>query len=352
VVKSAHISDIFANDALRRQLVGWRDRMLAKTRRQGGPGVRTTAEDHDGNEIPLSIVIPTFNQCELLCRCIASVVRHAPAHTEIIVVDDGSSDQTARMAWREWPGVRLIQRTRNGGFCRAANTGISAARGGIVELLNNDAEVTEGWAEAALEAFTDPSVGSVAPLVRRLPHRRNIDSAGDIFQFHGIARKRGEGRSWKEPRWRVSTEVNSASASSAFYRRSALQAVGGFPESFGAYLDDVDLGLRLRLAGFRCLYIPQSVVFHWVGQSHRTSSRRMQQQVSANSERVFWANLSRGQLVQRALPHLGYVLTLLAYKALKSDFSPWFAGKCQALAQIPSLLRARSAAQALSESSG
>lgn len=295
----------------------------------------------------LSIVVPTYNQRDLLCRCLASVAKYAPPRTEIIVVDDRSRDRTVETVRRDWPDVRLIQRNRNGGFCRSANTGIAVARGRVVELLNNDAEVTEGWADAALAPFEDPSVGSVAPLVRQLPRRRTIDSAGDDFHFHGVARKRGEGRSWREPRWRVHAEVNSASASSAFYLRTALQAVGGFPEHFGAYLDDVDLGLRLRLAGYRCLYIPESVVFHWVGQSHPTASRRIQHQVSANSERVFWTNLPPGELARRAIPHLAYVLALLAYKALKADFSPWFAGKCQVLAEVPSLLRRRGEAQSL-----
>lgn len=298
-------------------------------------------------EPTLSIVIPTFNQCELLGRCLASVTRYAPPQTQIIVVDDCSSDGTVRTVTQNWPNVELIRRRQNGGFCRAANTGIADAKGQIVELLNNDTEVTEGWAAAALDAFADPNVGSVAPLVRRLPHRRRIDSAGDIVHFHGTAKKRGEGQSWKEPRWRQQIEVNSASASCAFYRRSALLQVGAFPETFGAYLDDVDLGLRLQLAGFRCLYVPKSVVFHWVGQSHRTNSRRMQQQVSANSERIFWANLPVYQLAGRAIPRFGYVLLLLAYKALKADFSPWFAGKCQILAELRMLIRARSAAQSL-----
>lgn len=293
------------------------------------------------NAIELSIVIPTFNGWNLLQRCLQSVLRHAPAGAEIIVVDDGSTDGTCEHVGREFPGVLLFRLNRNGGFCKAANAGIAAARGEIVELLNNDTEVTSGWTSAAVARFEDPTIGSVAPLVRQLPKRIRIDSAGDILTAYGVAKKRGEGASWMDRRWSRPTEVLSASASSAFYRRSAVIEVGGFPERFGAYLDDVDLGLRLRSAGYRCLYEPGSTVFHWVSQSHRVGSRRMLQQVSANSERMFWSNASSGQLAWQALPHFAYVLALIGYKALKGEFAPWFAGKCQTMADVAWILRRR-----------
>jgi GT2 family glycosyltransferase len=288
--------------------------------------------------VDLSIVVPNFNQSELLVRCLATVVQFAPKKSEILVVDDGSTDGSADVVSRLFPQVRLCILPRNGGFCKAANAGIHAARGRIVELLNNDTEVAAGWAEAALTAFDDPSVGSVAPMVRQLPHRSRIDSAGDVLTGYGTARKRGEGKPWRSALWAKPVEVVSASASSAFYRREAVLEVGGFPEHFGAYLDDVDLGLRLRRAGYRCIYQPESVVFHWVGQSHKMASRQMLHQVSLNSERMFWGNLTAGQIAARAIPHVAYIAAILSYKALKGEFAPWFAGKCQAAVELPSLL--------------
>jgi len=298
------------------------------------------------NGLILSIVIPTFNQWELLERCLTSVVRHAPAATEIIVVDDGSDDGTPDRVTAQFPKVRLIRHSRNRGFCAAANTGWQAAGGEIVELLNNDAEVTEGWTEEPVRCFEDPNLGAVAPLVKRLPFRRLIDSAGDEYLPYGMARKRLEGRVSSE-QWLVPCEVFSASASSAFYRREAMERVGGFPERFGAYFDDVDLGFRLRLAGYHCLFVPGSVVFHWVSQSHSHSSRRLLHQVSANSERLFWTNLPAQRLVLMAGPHLAYLLALMVYKGLKGEFGPWFSGKCSLLAEIPALLRSRQWSQSL-----
>lgn len=294
----------------------------------------------------LSIVIPTFNQCELLDRCLTSVVRHAPARAEVIVVDDGSRDGTAMHVAAKFPAVRLIRLPRNRGFCAAANAGWKAARGEIVELLNNDAEVTEGWTKEPLRCFANPKLGAVAPLVKRLPFRRLIDSAGDEYLSYGMARKRLEGRAFSEQQL-VPCEVFSASASSAFYRREAIERVGGFPERFGAYFDDVDLGFRLRLAGYHCLFVPSSVVYHWVSQSHSHSSRRLLHQVAANSERLFWINLPAQRLALMVGPHLAYLLALMVYKGLKGEFGPWFSGKCSLLAEIPSLLRSRQWSQSL-----
>lgn len=300
--------------------------------------------------VSLSIVIPTFNQRELLDRCLTSVVRYAPSGAEIIVVDDGSRDGTADHVESQYPSVRLIRHDRNQGFCAAANAGWKVARGDIVELLNNDAEVTEGWTEEPLRCFEDSKLGAVAPLVKRLPFRRLIDSAGDEYLSYGLARKRLEGRASSDQRL-VPCEVFSASASSAFYRREAMERVGGFPERFGAYFDDVDLGFRLRLAGFHCLFVPSSVVFHWVSQSHSHSSRQLLHQVAANSERLFWINLPAHRLALMVGPHLAYLLALMVYKGLKGEFGPWFSGKCSLLAEIPSLLRSRHWSQSLGKHS-
>jgi GT2 family glycosyltransferase len=271
---------------------------------------------------------------------VASVVQHAPVGSEVIVVDDASTDGTADVLRCNFPDVRLIRHHRNRGFCPAANAGWHAAQADVVELLNNDAVVTPNWYEAPLREFRDPQIGAVAPLVCRLPFRRRIDSAGDHYSSVGIARKRCEGRPFDQQPLRR-REVFSASASSAFYRRSALEQVGGFPEHYGAYFDDVDLGYRLRHAGFRCVFQPESRVFHWVSQSHSHQSRTTQFRLAANSEWLFWTHLSPLQVPLWVPLHLAYLLALLAHQGVQGNFAPWFAGKCSILADIPRLCRER-----------
>jgi hypothetical protein len=295
----------------------------------------------------LSIVIPTWNGWPLLERCLATVTAHRPAGTEIIVVDDGSTDGTAARLPAAFPDVTLVRLRRNRGFCGAANAGLRAAAGDVIELLNNDTEVTSGWCERPLALLAaDPTLGSVAPQVRRLPERGRLDSAGDHYSPIGIARKRGEGQPVGEG-FEESAEVFGASASSAFYRRTALERTGGFPEHFNAYLDDVDLACRLRLAGFGCRYEPGSVVYHWVSRTHSVKGRRVQAQVARNSERVFWTNTRPRDLALYLLPHLAYVVMQLGYRSVRGDFGPWFAGKVSILAELPELWRQRQAAQEL-----
>ena len=132
--------------------------------------------------------------------------------------------------------MRVQRLERHGGFCVAANAGIAVASRPVVELLNDDTEVCSGWADEALTAFADASIGAVAPLVLRWPGGQpgaaQIDSAGDRYSLGGVAGKHGHGQTLS-PEYLRPRFVFGASASSAFYRRTALLRVGGFPESFG-----------------------------------------------------------------------------------------------------------------------
>src|SRR4029077_3562872 len=117
--------------------------------------------------IQLSIVIPSHNRADLLRSCLNSLFRHAPAAMEMIVVDDGSWQACGSAVAREFAGVQILRSSHRQGFCAAANAGIRAARGDIVELLNDDTEVTSGSTEPALACFDDPKVAAIAPLVLR-----------------------------------------------------------------------------------------------------------------------------------------------------------------------------------------
>ena len=192
--------------------------------------------------VPLcSIVIPTYNGRALLETCLASVFRHLPAGrpwaTEVIVVDDASTDCTVNWLAAHHPQVRLVCRSANGGFCAAANDGLDAASGQFIQLLNNDTEVTPGWLEAGLAPFADPLVGSVAPLVLVRSDPSRVDSAGDAYTLGGWPTKRGHGQ--PASRWieRPLEDVFAASGSSAFYRAA------GDPSGWRLRLAD---GLVLR----------------------------------------------------------------------------------------------------------
>jgi GT2 family glycosyltransferase len=293
-----------------------------------------------GSNVPFSIVIPSHQRADLLERCLASVQHHAPAGTEVIVVDDASAGGIIARTAQGFVGIQVLRQARRRGFCAAVNTGIAAAKGDVIELLNDDTEVQAGWAEAALAWFRDDAVGAVAPLVLWGPGGQRIDSAGDRYFIGGVAGKRGHG----EPlglAHQQARPVFGASASSAFYRRAALLRIGGFPDEFGAYFEDVDVAFRLQRAGYCSMFEPASRVLHLVSASYGRPKRRLLEQQSTNEERVFWRNLPGSDLA-RALPWHVAVLAAKAWRRWQEGtLSPFVCGRLRVLGEMGELLRHR-----------
>jgi len=280
----------------------------------------------------LSIVIPTYNGLSVLRCCLASVRRYLPPNSEVIVVDDASSDGTAECLRRQYPWVRLIRFEENRGFCAAVNAGIRAARAPIVETLNNDTIVTPGWAEPALRLFRDPTVASVAPRVWCLAEEGVLDSTGLSYHLSGYGRNRGCRRRCTR-RYTRRREVFGATASAAFYRRDAVLDVGGFPEEFVAYYDDVDLAFRLRWAGYRCVYEPQSEVVHWGSFSHNLRTEAIARRYALNEERTFWMNLPTHLLPLATPLHVLYLIARTALMFYRGVGMAYLRGKVDAVRQ-------------------
>ena len=225
--------------------------------------------------------------------------------------------------WHDaYPDVRVVKLERNQGFCAAANAGIVSANGDVIQLLNNDTEVAAGWIEAGLEPFVDPTVGAVAPVgfgsVRARPSRfgRRL-----VHAFLAGPSKRGHGQPREGFSQRPAEEVFGASGSSAFYRASALERTGGFDPLFGSYYEDVDLSFRLRWAGYRCVFAPQSLVYHDVSSTYDHGSPALQRRMSRNAEFVFWANLSAAGLTLSILPHLAFLVVQGAWRLARGRFA-------------------------------
>jgi GT2 family glycosyltransferase len=274
----------------------------------------------------LSIVIPTHNRTDLLRACLQAVTRHAPPQSEIVVVDDASPDGAASKLTASFTGLITLRLDQQRGFAVAANTGIRASRGDVVEMLNDDTVVQPGWADAALPWFDDPAIGAVAPLVLFWPEGKIIDSAGDRYYLGGVAGKRGHGLP-VSPAFLHPCRVFGASAAAGFYRRSALDHVGLFPDDFGSYFEDVDLAFRLNGAGYRAMYEPASRVLHHISASYGRTGRRLLERQSCNEERVFWRNLP-APVLWRALPKHLAVLAGKARRRLEEGMlTPWLFGR-------------------------
>ncbi len=217
-----------------------------------------------------------WNRKELLRACLRSLSQQTGADFETIVVDNGSSDGSAEMAEGEFP-VRVIRNPENRGFCAANNQGIAAGRGEFVALLNNDAEADPGWLAALERACRRaPDIGMAATKVLMWEDPTRIDKAGHLIYPDGQNRGRGSG-ALDRGQFDREEEVLWPDGCAALYRREMLDSIGGFDEDFFAYGDDAELGLRARIAGWRCLYTPAAVVRHHRGATlGKDSARRLE----------------------------------------------------------------------------
>ncbi len=171
-------------------------------------------------------------------------------------------------------GARVIRNSSNRGFCAANNQGIAAAQGDFVALLNNDAEAEAGWLSALYRACSSrEDVGMAASKVLVWEDPSRIDKAGHLIFPDGQNRGRGSG-AIDRGQFDREEEILWPDGCAAMYRKSMLEAIGGFDEDFFAYGDDAELGLRARIAGWRCVYTPAAVVRHHRGATMGKGSMR------------------------------------------------------------------------------
>jgi GT2 family glycosyltransferase len=220
---------------------------------------------------PVAVVVPNWNGRRWLPGCLEALRAQRSPATEVIVVDNGSSDGSLDYLAVEHPDVRVIALGANTGFARAANAGIRAAASELVALINTDVVLGPDWLERMVRALeADPGAASVACKMLSLDDPRYVYDAGDVLRRDGACEQRGR-FARDDGRWDAPEEIFGACAGAALYRRSAVLGLGGFDERFFAYLEDVDLALRLRLAGWRCRYEPVVALHAGEGSSHQLS---------------------------------------------------------------------------------
>ena len=212
----------------------------------------------------VSVVIPSWNGRHLLPGCLDALRGQTYHQVEVIVADGASRDGTAQLLTERYPEVRLLALPANYGFSGNVNAGLRAARGDLLALLNNDAEAAPTWIEALVEsAAAAPRTGSFASKMLHLDERATIAAAGDLLGRSGRPAQRGNGQP-DDQRFARAESVFSACGGAALYRRTLLEDVGLLDEGYFTYLEDVDLGLRARLRGWDCQYVPSAAVYHRV----------------------------------------------------------------------------------------
>ncbi|MCM1046522.1 MAG: glycosyltransferase family 2 protein [Candidatus Gastranaerophilales bacterium] len=261
----------------------------------------TQGEGGNRGENKITVVIPNYNGRQFLSDCLMSLdaeqeLLDTPAF-EILVVDNGSTDGSVPLLVELWPQVKRILLSENTGFCHAVNEGIRAAVTPYVILLNNDTKVERGFIKGLYEAIEgNDKIFSASAQMRMWDKPELLDDAGDLYCVLGWAFARGKGR--RAERYESPARIFSACGGAAIYRKCIFEEIGLFDETHFAYLEDLDIGYRARIFGYRNVYAPAAKVIHYGSAS--TGSRynpRKTELSSANNVYVIWKNMPMLQLV-------------------------------------------------------
>ncbi|MCX7854853.1 MAG: glycosyltransferase family 2 protein [Anaerolineae bacterium] len=227
--------------------------------RLGGPPERP-AQTLPWEDMRASVILVSYNDRSHLERSLPSVLSTVTPEDEVIVVDNGSTDGSADWVMERFPAVCLVPSPTNGGFASGCNLGARHARGQYLVFLNPDTAVVSGWLDALLSPFSDPQVALVTPCILRMDDPARINAAGNEVHPTGLAFCRGAGM--LPAAFPTPGDVAAISGAAFAVRRDVWEALGGMDESFFLYVEDTDLSWRAWLAGYRCRYVPEPVVYH------------------------------------------------------------------------------------------
>lgn len=285
----------------------------------------------------VTVIIPVWNGAAWLNACLRALEEQSFRDFEVIAVDNGSTDSSLEIVRVACPHARIIPFGRNRGFAAAINAGLQECCSEYVALLNMDTRPRQDWLRNLVGAMdaAGPDVGCLASKMLSMADPAIVDDCGDILSWQGAAAKRGHAQA--AGLFNLVTEVFSPCAGAALYRRAMLEALGGFDERFFAYLEDVDLGLRARLRGWRCQFVPAAEVLH-AGQGGGLRRARYVRIITRNRLMLLFKNIPARLLFRHALSLLyGQWYFFVMYRRPLSSL----AGFCSFLVNLPHVCRER-----------
>ncbi len=292
----------------------------------------------------VAVIVVNYNAGEYLNICIEALFALPELPGEIIVVDNASDDGSNAAAKARFPAVRFIDAGSNTGFAAANNLGISSTQKTWVALVNPDAFVAENWLQALLKAIRDnPQVSVFSSELVNAQNHAVLDGQGDCYHVSGLVWRRKNGQPVDSTPSRL--PFFAPCAASALYLRSAVLEVGGFDEDYFCYIEDVDLGFRLRLAGYQCKHIHQAITYH-VGSA--ITKRESDFSIYHGHRNLVWTyfkNMPVGPRWRYMLQHLLMNLVSIVFYTAKGRPGVIFKAKWHAIKGLPAQIRKRKAQQ-------
>lgn len=209
----------------------------------------------------VTVVIPNYNGKLFLQDCLESLSKQTFKDYDIVLVDNGSSDGSIAFLKEKYPYVKRIELRENTGFANAVNLGIQSTGAEYVFLLNNDTMCDEHALEALVKVMDKkPAVFSAQAKMLQVKPPYLVDDAGDYYCALGWAFSPSKDK--ENHKYYKRTNVTSACAGAAIYRREVFDEIGFFDSEHFCYLEDVDVGYRARLFGYSNIVEPSAIVYH------------------------------------------------------------------------------------------
>ena len=246
-------------------------------------------------EKDVTVVIPNYNGIQYLDLCIQSILRGTMV-PKIIVVDNGSDDGSRELL-SKYPEVLVYPLSTNTGFCHAVNCGLHLVRSRYAILLNNDVKVEKTFVERLYTTIAQSAkTFSVQAKMLSMKDPSVLDDAGDLYSILGYARARGKAK--PADTYEKREEIFSTCAGAAIYRMAGFEKIGYFDERHYCYLEDVDIGYRAQIFGYRNLYEPKAVCYHAGSATSGSRYNAFKESLaSGNSSYLAWKNMPAFQYV-------------------------------------------------------
>lgn len=263
----------------------------------------------------VTIIIPNYKGKEHLFPCVKSLYEQDRTEKKILIIDNASEDGSIEQVKESYPEIECVMLDKNYGFCRAVNIGIEKADTPYVILLNNDTVIRENYVKYLLETIkAEPNIFSIEPKMIQYHDPSRIDSAGTYYNALGWAFAYGKDK--KVENYQHARKIFAACAGAAIYRREVFEKIGMFDEKHFAYLEDVDVGYRARIAGYDNRYEPKAEVIH-VG-SAASGARYNEFKIrlsSRNNVYLLYKNMPLGQkILNSPLLFAGFLIKYIFFQ--------------------------------------
>lgn len=226
-------------------------------------------------KIIVSVIIPNWNGETLLKDCLQSLQKQTYKDFEIILVDNGSTDDSIEYVLENFPKVKTIKLSKNFGFAKAINEGVKTSVAKYVAFLNNDTEVTNNWLENLIKVVQKhPEAISVNSKILNFYNRKLIDGVGILINEVGQAKSIGFNQ---EDQGYDDSEmyIFGATGGAALFRRLDFIKVGCFDENYFMYSEEVDFAFRAQFLGYQSIYCPKAIVYH----QHKATAKKLPQHI-------------------------------------------------------------------------